>query len=100
MTLMLEYPLIYQKMCLSKTVGGNAFNSINITFCNVCSNPCSVVVNYTIAVFEQTLDTDDMPQMERIHNIENTILNQTDNLWNELETFNQTELQQIEQGLP
>ena len=39
-----------------------------------------VVVDYAIVIFEQTLDTEDMPQMDRIQKMEDMILNQTDNV--------------------
>ncbi|MCW4033832.1 MAG: hypothetical protein NWF03_00535 [Candidatus Bathyarchaeota archaeon] len=57
-----------------------------------------VVVEFAVVAFEQTLDTDS-PQMDRIREMEDMILNQTDNLWDEIETLNQTELQ-ILQDLP
>lgn len=57
-----------------------------------------VVVEFAVVAFEQTLDTDS-PQMDRIREMEEMILNQTDNLWNEIESLNQTELQ-ILQDLP
>jgi hypothetical protein len=59
-----------------------------------------VVVDYAIVTFEQTLDTEDMPQMDRIQKMEDMILNQTDNLFNELESYNQTQIQPIDQILP
>lgn len=59
-----------------------------------------VVVNYTVAIFEQTLDTEDSPQIDRIQNLEGIILNQTDNLINEIDSLNQTDTQQIGQILP
>ena len=59
-----------------------------------------VVVDYAIATFEQTLDTEDMPQMDRIQKMEDMILNQTDNVFSELESYNQTQIQPIDQILP
>jgi hypothetical protein len=59
-----------------------------------------VVVDYAIVTFEQTLDTEDMPQMDRIQKMEDMILNQTDNLFSELESYNQTQIQPIDQILP
>jgi hypothetical protein len=59
-----------------------------------------VVVDYAIVTFEQTLDTEDMPQMDRIQKMEDMILNQTDNVFSELESYNQTQIQPIEQILP
>ena len=59
-----------------------------------------VVVDYTVVIFEQTLDTEDMPQIDRIRTLENIILNQTDNLINEIEALNQTTTQPIDQIMP
>jgi hypothetical protein len=59
-----------------------------------------VVVDYAIVTFEQTLDTEDMPQIDRIQKMEDMILNQTDNVFSELESYNQTQIQPIEQILP
>jgi hypothetical protein len=59
-----------------------------------------VVVDYAIVIFEQTLDTEDMPQMDRIQKMEDMILNQTDNVFSELESYNQTQIQPIDQILP
>jgi len=52
-----------------------------------------VVVEFAVTTFEQTLDAEDSPQIERIREIENSILNQTDALLNEMATINQTETQ-------
>ena len=49
-----------------------------------------VVVNYAIEACEQTLDTESMPQFDRIRTLESNLLNQTDTLINDLETLNQT----------
>jgi hypothetical protein len=46
------------------------------------------------------LDTEDMPQMDRIQKMEDMILNQTDNVFSDLESYNQTQIQPIEQILP
>jgi len=59
-----------------------------------------VVVDYAVVIFEQTLDTEDMPQIDRIRTLENIILNQTDNLINEIESLNQTTTQPIDQIMP
>ena len=59
-----------------------------------------VVVDYAVVIFEQTLDTEDMPQIDRIRTLENIILNQTDNLINEIESLNQTDTQSIAQTEP
>jgi len=58
------------------------------------------VVDYAVVTFEQTLDTEDMPQIDRIQKMEDIILNQTDNVFSELESYNQTQIQPIEQILP
>ncbi len=59
-----------------------------------------VVVDYAIVIFEQTLDTDNSPQIDRVREIEDMVLNQTDNLVNHMNSLNQTDTQQIEQMLP
>ncbi|TET27983.1 MAG: hypothetical protein E3J73_01555 [Candidatus Bathyarchaeum sp.] len=59
-----------------------------------------VVVDYAVVIFEQTLDTEDTPQIDRIRTLENIILNQTDNLINEIEALNQTDTQPIDQIMP
>lgn len=59
-----------------------------------------IVVEFAVATFEQTLDTEDAPQIDRIRKMENMILDQTDNLFNEIESLNQTDTQQIDQILP
>jgi len=59
-----------------------------------------VVVECAVVTFEQTLEAKDVPQIDRIRKMENMILNQTDNLFNEIESFNQTGIQPIDQILP
>ncbi len=59
-----------------------------------------VIVDYTVVIFEQTLDTEDTPQIDRIRKLENIISNQTDNLINEIEALNQTTIQPVDQILP
>ena len=49
-----------------------------------------VVINYAVEACEQTLDTESLPQFDRIRTLENNLLNQTDTLINDLETLNQT----------
>jgi len=44
---------------------------------------CCVVIDYAISVVETTLQTDNIPQLQRIRNVENSILNQTDTLFNQ-----------------
>jgi hypothetical protein len=41
-----------------------------------------VVVNYAVSVLEQTLNTENIPQLDRIRSIQDNILNQTDRLYN------------------
>jgi hypothetical protein len=41
-----------------------------------------------------------MPQMDWTQKMEDMILNQTDNVFSELESFNQTQIQPIDQILP
>jgi hypothetical protein len=59
-----------------------------------------VVVEFAVVTCEQTLDTEDMPQMDRIRQMEETIANQTSNLLSEIESFNQTEIMQMDQLMP
>jgi hypothetical protein len=42
-----------------------------------------VVVDYAVNIVQQTLNTDNIPQLDRIRNIENSLLNQTDVLFNQ-----------------
>jgi predicted PurR-regulated permease PerM len=42
-----------------------------------------VVVNYAVTTVQQALNTDNIPQLDGIKNIENNLLNQTDQLFNE-----------------
>jgi hypothetical protein len=42
-----------------------------------------VVVSYAVSVMEQTLNTQNIPELDRIKNIQNSILNQTDSLFNQ-----------------
>ena len=59
-----------------------------------------VVVNYAVEACEQTLDTESLPQFDRIRTLEDKLLNQTDTLINDLDTFNQTYPEPIEQIVP
>jgi hypothetical protein len=59
-----------------------------------------VVVDYAVITCEQTLDTENAPQMERIRELEGMLLNQTDYVFNEIEQFNLTETQLVDTGLP
>jgi predicted PurR-regulated permease PerM len=42
-----------------------------------------VVVNYAVNIVEQVANTDNIPQLDGIKNIENNLLNQTGQLFNE-----------------
>ncbi len=42
-----------------------------------------VVVNYTVSVFEQTLNTQNIPELDRIHSLQDQILNQTSAMLNQ-----------------
>jgi len=59
-----------------------------------------VVVEFAVVTFEQTLDAEDSPQIDRIREMENTILNQTDTLFDEIESLNQTETQPPDPAQP
>ncbi|MCJ7614017.1 hypothetical protein MUO71_04565, partial [Candidatus Bathyarchaeota archaeon] len=59
-----------------------------------------VVVECAVVTFEQTLEGEDVPQIDRIRKPETMILNQTGNLFNEIESYNQTEIPPINQALP
>jgi len=59
-----------------------------------------LVVDYALVITEQTIDTEASPQIDRIRNLENMILNQTDTLINEIDSLNQTYTQQIDQVFP
>ncbi len=53
-----------------------------------------VVIDYAVSIVQSTLNTTNIPQLNRLKNIENNILNQTDTL------FNQTLPQTPEQPPP
>jgi len=42
-----------------------------------------VVIDYAVNIVQATLNTDDIPQLGRLRDIENRLLNQTDSLFNE-----------------
>ena len=81
-------------------VCGNADNSSNIAFVTSAVILACIVVEYAVVTFEQTFETEDVPQIDRIRKMENMILNQTNNLLNEIESFNQTETQPIDRAQP
>ena len=43
----------------------------------------AVVVDYAVGIVQTTLNTQNIPQLDRIKNIENSILNQTDSFFNQ-----------------
>ena len=59
-----------------------------------------VVVNYAVEACEQTLDTESLPQFDRIRALEDNLLNQTDTLINDLESLNVTYTETVEQTIP
>jgi hypothetical protein len=44
-----------------------------------------VVVDYAVGIFVNVLQTDNLPQIAKIRNLESMVLNQTDNLFNQTE---------------
>jgi hypothetical protein len=42
-----------------------------------------IVVDYAVSVVQSTLQTTNIPQLERLRNIQSSILNQTDSLFNQ-----------------
>jgi len=52
-----------------------------------------VVVEYAVVTCEQTIDTENAPQIDRIRELESMLLNQTDSMFDKIEQFNQTETQ-------
>ncbi|MCW4025617.1 MAG: hypothetical protein NWF01_11380 [Candidatus Bathyarchaeota archaeon] len=44
---------------------------------------CCFVVNYAITVSEQTIQTEDNPQLDRLRTLEELLLNQTSQLLNQ-----------------
>jgi len=42
-----------------------------------------VVIDYAVSIVQVTLNTDNIPQLSRLRDIENRLLNQTDNFFNE-----------------
>jgi hypothetical protein len=44
---------------------------------------CCFVVNYAIGVSEQTIQQEDNPQLDRLHILEELLLNQTNQLLNQ-----------------
>jgi hypothetical protein len=42
-----------------------------------------IVVDYAVVTIQQTLQTTNIPQLDRLRNIQNSLLNQTDSLFNQ-----------------
>ena len=59
-----------------------------------------IVIDYAVVIFEQSLDTENSSQIERIRNLESMVLNQTDIMINEFETLNQTDSFSTSQVIP
>ena len=59
-----------------------------------------VVINYAVEITEQTIDTEDSPHIDRIRELEDMLVDQTDNLFEEIETLNQTDTELIDQTVP
>jgi hypothetical protein len=51
----------------------------------------TVVIGFAVSVCEQTLGTTNVPQLDRIRNLENTLLNQTDTLIDQVQNGNLTQ---------
>jgi hypothetical protein len=45
-----------------------------------------VVVDYAVTIVQQTLNTQNIPQLDRIRSIEGNLLNQTDSVFNQTQT--------------
>jgi hypothetical protein len=60
----------------------------------------SVVVEYAVVTCEQTIDTENSPQIDRIRELEDMMLNQTDNMFSELGYLSQTGLQPTDTATP
>ena len=59
-----------------------------------------VVIDYAVITCEQTVDPENSPQIDRIRELENMLLNQTDYVFDEIEQFNMTDTKSIGTGLP
>ena len=51
-----------------------------------------VVIDYAVSVMQTTLQTTNIPQLDRLRGIQNSILNQTDSLWNQTQALPQNTL--------
>ena len=63
-------------ICVQSTVG----SLLLVVSCVVLT---CVVVSYAVGVFEVTLGTSDIPQLDRVRRLEQALLNATDTLLNE-----------------
>jgi hypothetical protein len=45
-----------------------------------------IVVNYAVAVFEQTLNLQNLPEMDRIRDLQRSLLNQTEDFFNQTQS--------------
>jgi len=50
---------------------------------------CCFVIDYAVGVVQATIQTDNIPQVQRLRNMESSVLNQTDNLFNQTLTQEQ-----------
>ena len=53
-----------------------------------------VVIDYAVSVMQTTLQTTNIPQLDRLRSIQNSLLNQTDSLWNQTQALPQNTLPQ------
>jgi hypothetical protein len=51
----------------------------------------SVVIGYAVSVTEQVLGTSNLPQLDRLRNLESNLLNQTDTLLTQVQDGNLTQ---------
>jgi len=49
-----------------------------------------IVVDYAVVIVQNTLQTTNIPQLERLKSIENSLLNETDYLWNQTQAIPQS----------
>ncbi|MEM2099250.1 MAG: hypothetical protein QXU99_05870 [Candidatus Bathyarchaeia archaeon] len=53
-----------------------------------------IVIDYAVGVFQNVLQISDLPQFNKIRDLESRILNQTDTMFNQTETVMSNMLQQ------
>ena len=80
-------------------VGGNAKSVVALLLVTSSVLLACVVINYAVGITEQTIDTENSPHIDRVRDLEEMLLDQTDTLIEEMESLNQTNTQQIEQML-